>query len=491
MSNSLAGIDTSEARRRHRGAWVAALAAGCLLIAVGNLFDWWPWLLAMLAVSLMGMFVAAVRGTDVGSDAKGDSIYYLGLLFTFAALVAALIAFDWQSGANSTLGVIRNFGIALLTTIAGLAWRVWYAMSAESPGDLEEVVRGDLEGTVSAMKGSLDRARDVLDIMTNKFEASAERMEGIANRAGTAGQQMSRAVAGIAEGTETAARTAEKLEGMLLAMARATRSTTDGIAVLGETVDESVEATKNLRRSLGSVEEGAVALGRRLTAADNRVERLGVTLAEAGGVAANIAGEIGRSADDVTATSSAVAALRATISTMSENAARAQAALAGAAIRATESGANVQTALEDAATHAERGGAMIRRLARRAEEADGALAGAHGEANSAREASAEVARRADDLAEWLAVEKQDLSASVESAGRRARDLGANIADVDGSSEELAEALATARKRVQALDEAITKARTALPTANTRPRLFGRLRDFGRRRKRDASAGKTR
>ena len=141
MNGSARATDAAEARRQHRSAWVATLVGGCFLIVIGNFFDWWPWLIAVLAVAIMGLFVISVRETEVGSEAKGDSIYYLGLLFTFGALVAALIAFDWESGATSTAGVIRNFGIALLTTIAGLAWRVWYAMSGDAPGDLEDAAR--------------------------------------------------------------------------------------------------------------------------------------------------------------------------------------------------------------------------------------------------------------------------------------------------------------------------------------------------------------
>ncbi len=164
MNRTAQRPDAGEARRQHRKAWLATLAMGAVFIVLANLVSLPPWLIALVLSVLMVGFGVSIRQTEVGSDSKGDSFYYLGLLFTFIALIAALIAFDWGSDATRTIGIIRNFGIALVTTIWGLAGRVWYAMSGDAPGDLEEAIRGDLEAAVSEMKGSLDRARDHLDI---------------------------------------------------------------------------------------------------------------------------------------------------------------------------------------------------------------------------------------------------------------------------------------------------------------------------------------
>ena len=132
---------SEEARRRHRDAWLLVLALGCAIIFAGNLLGIGPWWLASAIAACMivyGVVVARhVDDVDVPGDTKGDSIYYLGLLFTFAALVAELISFDWGTpggDGSGTAGSIRNFGIALLTTIVGLAGRVWFTMSQESPG---------------------------------------------------------------------------------------------------------------------------------------------------------------------------------------------------------------------------------------------------------------------------------------------------------------------------------------------------------------------
>ena len=165
MSGKVRRQDAGEARREHGKAWLTTLAIGVVIIVVTNLAGIGPWWVALALSALMVAFGVSVRDTEVSSDSKGESFYYVGLIFTFVALVAALVVFDGGSDANRTIGIIRNFGIALVTTIWGLAGRVWYAMSGDAPGDLEEAIRGDLEEAVSEMKGSLDRARDQLDIL--------------------------------------------------------------------------------------------------------------------------------------------------------------------------------------------------------------------------------------------------------------------------------------------------------------------------------------
>ena len=228
-----------EAQREFRDAWMIALLVGCVIIALGNLIGIGPWWLAMAAAVWMigyGVFIArTVDAADVTSDTKGESIYYLGLLFTFAALVAALITFDWGTpggDGSGTAGTIRNFGIALLTTIVGLAGRVWFTMSHESPGDLVDNTRSLLEDTVSQMKESLDRARDDLDIMAHKFRDSSAGLgelaeiisEGTRHTAGIIAEGTQQTAALISEGQQRTAETYDALDAYSVQITGAARS---------------------------------------------------------------------------------------------------------------------------------------------------------------------------------------------------------------------------------------------------------------------------
>ena len=59
----------------------------------------------------------------------GDEVYYLGLLYTLTSLCAALISLFLVFGGERTLEgrtneMIGSFGIALVTTMAGIVMRV-------------------------------------------------------------------------------------------------------------------------------------------------------------------------------------------------------------------------------------------------------------------------------------------------------------------------------------------------------------------------------
>ena len=238
-----------------------------------------------------------VDDADVPGDTKGDSIYYLGLLFTFAALVAALITFDWGapgSGEGGTIGSIRNFGIALLTTIVGLAGRVWFTMSQDSPGDLVDATRSELEETVARMKESLDRARDDIDIMAHKFRDSS---------------------AGLGKMAET--------------IAQGTRKTAESYDALDEYASCIASATQSLTREMDQLRAVCGASHGALTTMQGQAHALGERFdAVAAGAAAERIDAIVRG---VEGTDAVVSALGKTLSGVKQSADRAQQALAGIA----------------------------------------------------------------------------------------------------------------------------------------------------------------
>jgi len=189
----------AEQRAEHRRAWLAALGLGGIIIVAGNLIGFGAWWVALIVAFVMFIYIIVIKDIEVPDDSKGDSIYYLGLLFTFAALVAALVSFGRGSdtGDFSAAGSIINFGIALLTTIVGLAGRVWFTMSKESPGDLEDAARFQLDEAVSRMKLSLDRARDDLDIMSSQFQVSSAHLGEMAESIGAGSKQAVATLSGL------------------------------------------------------------------------------------------------------------------------------------------------------------------------------------------------------------------------------------------------------------------------------------------------------
>lgn len=240
-----------QARTQHRDAWLIVLVVGFAIIVAGNLIDFvGAWWIALAVSAAMVGFAYVIFDSPVSGDTKGDSIYYLGLLFTFAALVAALISFDWSTtgtDATGTAGAIRNFGIALLTTIVGLAGRVWFTMSQESPGDVADTAKLTLENAVSEMERSLNRARDDLDVLAKRLGDSAE--------------GMGKTAAVIASGTDMAATTAKTLEKLGDGVAGMTASFTAEMQGFVPVVRESAAAASSFAKSLGNIETTVDGLG--------------------------------------------------------------------------------------------------------------------------------------------------------------------------------------------------------------------------------------
>lgn len=96
------------------------------------------------AVALMiGYGIAAYqfRRVQLRPDRLGDNFYYLGFIFTLASLSAALLMLRKGGDIKDLLG---SFGIALLTTIVGVAGRVLFVQMRADIDEVEDEVRRDL-----------------------------------------------------------------------------------------------------------------------------------------------------------------------------------------------------------------------------------------------------------------------------------------------------------------------------------------------------------
>jgi methyl-accepting chemotaxis protein len=92
---------------------------GCCFIAVSKVsgmnpvFSMFVPILLMFGYLVLAWSFSAIRLHD---EQTGDNLYYMGFLFTLASLGASLYLF---TGDSSTDDVVRNFGIAISSTITG------------------------------------------------------------------------------------------------------------------------------------------------------------------------------------------------------------------------------------------------------------------------------------------------------------------------------------------------------------------------------------
>ena len=111
----------------------------------------------MLAYAAYASWARRAGSRDrLRQDVAGDNLYYLGFLFTLVSLSYAL--YDYSDANYGARGIINNFGIALWTTLAGLAMRVYFAQMRDDVLEVEQQARMDLSEAVRRLKAETDTA---------------------------------------------------------------------------------------------------------------------------------------------------------------------------------------------------------------------------------------------------------------------------------------------------------------------------------------------
>ncbi|MCS7267885.1 MAG: hypothetical protein NZ704_07490 [Geminicoccaceae bacterium] len=117
----------------------AAVAAGALMV-------------------LYAFLASQTRLFRLHPERLGDNCYYLGLLYTLASLSAALLELErappeLRGALIETL--LASFGVALSSTLLGIALRVWFVQMRREIEDLEVELRRDLQEAAWKLKDQL------------------------------------------------------------------------------------------------------------------------------------------------------------------------------------------------------------------------------------------------------------------------------------------------------------------------------------------------
>jgi hypothetical protein len=100
-------------------------------------------------------------------DQTGDNLYYMGFLFTLTSLGVSLFQFSVDAGAEN---IVRNFGIAITSTIAGIALRVFFSQMRRDPVEVERAGRLELAEASRRVRRELDAT--VMEM--NQFRRAAQ-----------------------------------------------------------------------------------------------------------------------------------------------------------------------------------------------------------------------------------------------------------------------------------------------------------------------------
>jgi len=193
--------------RSGRGLFLAFFVGGGFLILLMKSLTASALFAVVLPVVLMGSYaVLLMDWPDLRPryDFAGDNFYYLGFLYTLISLAISLYQFNTEGATNS---IITNFGLALTSTILGLAGRILLnqpqdedeaeARAREDLARANRRLRAEMEYSIDEFQQFRVEARRVFEQLDRGVAAAGaglerqlEHLEGGAARFGALGQRV-------------------------------------------------------------------------------------------------------------------------------------------------------------------------------------------------------------------------------------------------------------------------------------------------------------
>jgi archaellum component FlaC len=102
---------------------------------------------------LYALALGFARYFRLRDDQAGDNLYYLGFLYTLTSLGVSLWQFSVDEDAAA---IVTNFGIAIASTILGVALRVVFNQMRQDPVEVERTARLELADAARQVKNELN-----------------------------------------------------------------------------------------------------------------------------------------------------------------------------------------------------------------------------------------------------------------------------------------------------------------------------------------------
>ena len=120
------------------------VAAGSAYIVLAKLSGMGALYVTFVPVAIMlayALLIWLARSLRLRDDQAGDNLYYMGFLFTLTSLGVSLYQFNAARAAEE---IVQNFGIAIGSTISGIALRVIFNQMRHDPVEVERTMRLEL-----------------------------------------------------------------------------------------------------------------------------------------------------------------------------------------------------------------------------------------------------------------------------------------------------------------------------------------------------------
>jgi hypothetical protein len=167
--------------------FVAAGSAYIILAKLGGISQIFVTFVPVVIMVSYALLIWLARGLRLRDDQAGDNLYYMGFLFTLTSLGVSLYQFNAARAAEE---IVQNFGIAIGSTITGIALRVIFNQMRQDPVEIERMMRLELAEAARRVRRELDSTvlefgyvrRTAHQSAADSFKLVAEKFDEIAAR---------------------------------------------------------------------------------------------------------------------------------------------------------------------------------------------------------------------------------------------------------------------------------------------------------------------
>ncbi len=180
--------------------FAAVTIGGMAFIWSAKLAAWSTLVVTAVPLVLMAIYFLAsiaLAGFRLHNEQAGDNLYYMGFLFTLSSLGVSLYLF---AGETSIETIVRNFGIAVTSTIAGVTLRILFNQMRRDPLDIERSARHELAEMTRRVRTELDTsAREFSNYRRVSNQMLTEGFEEIGRQAEKNGEEIRKVIEAISK----------------------------------------------------------------------------------------------------------------------------------------------------------------------------------------------------------------------------------------------------------------------------------------------------
>jgi len=152
--------------KRSKGSFLFCAILGCIslwLLSVLHVPNPWPTVSVLLIMLGYWGFAQGKTPELISNKDFADSFYYIGFIFTLAALIVTLLFMEDEP---NTEFIVSQFGVALVTTLVGLVGKLYLSLYLKDAPDRMEDLIDQAEMALSAVEDQSNRYRNVIEQAT-------------------------------------------------------------------------------------------------------------------------------------------------------------------------------------------------------------------------------------------------------------------------------------------------------------------------------------